>query len=55
MDLKILEDTYIFIQDLATKGALASVVKDGGKAFYPGYSHQTKETMEAWCKAMLVT
>jgi choline dehydrogenase len=47
LDLKILEDIYFFMQDLATKEPLASVLKNGGKAFYPGYSHQTKETIEA--------
>jgi choline dehydrogenase len=55
LDLKILEDTVFFMQDLATKEPLASVLKDGGKAFYPGYSHQTKDTIEAWCKATLNT
>jgi choline dehydrogenase len=50
-----LEDTVFFMQDLATKEPLASVLKDGGKAFYPGYSCQTKETVEAWCKATLNT
>lgn len=55
LDLKILEDTYFFMQDLATKEPLASVLKDGGNAFYPGYSHQTKDSIEAWCRATLNT
>jgi hypothetical protein len=41
------------MQDLATKEPLTSVLKDGDKAFYPGYLHQVNETIEDWRKATL--
>jgi choline dehydrogenase-like flavoprotein len=55
LDLKILEDGILFLQDLVTKKPFASKLKDGGKAFYPGYHTLTRENVEAWCRQTLNT
>ena len=55
LDMKILEDGIFFVQDLVTQEPFASELKDGGKAFYPGYHHLTKQNVEAWCRQTLGT
>ena len=55
LDLKVLEIAMFFLQDLVTKEPFASKLKDGGKAFYPGYHHLTKENVEAWSRQTLNT
>jgi choline dehydrogenase-like flavoprotein len=55
LDIAILELATFFLQELVTKEPFASKLKDGGKAFYPGYHHLTKENADAWCKQTLNT
>jgi choline dehydrogenase-like flavoprotein len=55
LDVAILNKAVLFMQDLVTKDPLASLLKDRGRAFRPGYKHLAEDTVAAFCRASLQT
>jgi choline dehydrogenase len=55
LDVELFSDGVLFLQTLATKEPFASLLKDGGKAFHPGFEHLTKETAGEFCRASLTS
>ena len=55
LDVELFSDGVLFLQYLATKEPFASLLKDGGKAFHPGYEHLTKETVGEFCREALTS
>ena len=45
LDVEVFSDGVLFMQEFATREPFASFLKDGGKAFHPGFEHLTKETV----------
>lgn len=55
LDVELFSDGVLFLQYLATKEPFASLLKDRGKAFHPGYEHLTKENAGEFCRASLTS
>jgi choline dehydrogenase len=55
LDVELFSDGVLFLQYLATKEPFASLLKDGGKAFHPGYAHLNKETVGEFCREALTS
>lgn len=55
LDVELFSDGVLFLQYLATKEPFASLLKDGGKAFHPGFEHLTKATAGEFCRESLTS
>jgi len=55
LDIELFSDGVLFLQYLATMEPFASLLKDGGKAFHPGFQHLTKETAGEFCREALTS
>ncbi|KAH8819688.1 GMC oxidoreductase [Xylogone sp. PMI_703] len=55
LDLPLLSNGALFMQELATRQPFASKLKDGGKAFRPGYHHLTKDNVKDFIKSAVTT
>jgi choline dehydrogenase-like flavoprotein len=55
LDVELFSDGVLFLQYLATKEPFASLLKDGGKAFHPGFEHLTKEMAGEFCREALTS
>jgi choline dehydrogenase len=55
LDVEVFSDGILFMQEFATREPFASFLKDGGKAFHPGFEHLTKETVGEFCREALTS
>jgi choline dehydrogenase len=55
LDVELFSDGVLFLQYLATKEPFSSLLKDGGRAFHPGFKHLTKETAGQFCRESLTS
>jgi choline dehydrogenase-like flavoprotein len=55
LDVELFSNGVLFLQYLATKEPFASLLKDGGKAFHPGFEHLTKENVGEFCREALTS
>lgn len=55
LDVELFSAGILFVQDLTTKEPLASKLKDGGKAFHPGFEHLTKATVGDFARSALTS
>ena len=55
LDVELFSNGVLFLQYLATKEPFASLLKDSGRAFHPGFEHLTKETVGEFCREALTS
>jgi choline dehydrogenase len=55
LDVEVFSDGVLSMQEFAIRDPFASFLKDGGKAFHPGFQHPTKETIGELCREALTS
>ena len=55
LDVELFSAGVLFLQYFSTKEPFASLLKDAGKAFHPGFEHLTKENAGEFCRDALIS